>query len=407
MLAPAKLLDPVDDVGTALSSLRRGEAIPIGPGSAIVLRDDVPFGHKFSVRALSAGLRIRKHGEYIGRLTRDVEPGEWVHEHNLATTARRGSLELTRDEEPAAILESFGPACTVGESPVWDEKTDRLYWVDVRGTPAVFVLDRATGVQRRIPMAEDIGSLVLSHEGRLVLALRSGFAWFDPENGELSRIVDPEPDTPQTRLNDAKCDEAGRIWCGSMNPESGIAQGRFYSLDPSGMCSAGIGTFHTPNGPVFSLDGRTLYLADTRKSLIYAYDFDLATGALGEPRTFADLGAFPGGPDGATLDEDGYLWSAQWDGGCLLRLDPNGNIDRIVTVPVSKPTSCCFGGPRYRQLFVTTATRGLSEERRRAEPLAGHMMVLDVGIGGMPPARFARPVSADAEVVPLARRSAS
>jgi sugar lactone lactonase YvrE len=388
MPAAAKLLEPIDDVATAVRRLYQGEEIAFGPGRSVVMREDIPFGHKFSVRPLSAGIRVRKHGEYIGRLLRDIGPGEWVHEHNLVTTARRSAVDVSRREEAAPIVETFGDVCAVGESPVWDERTGRFYSVDVRETPAIFVREPERGLARRYPMGEDIGSLVLAQDGRLVLALRSGFAGFDPESGQISPIFDPEPDTPETRLNDAKCDDVGRVWCGSMNPESGVAQGRFYRLDPDGTCSPGVGSFVTPNGPVFSIDGLTLYLADTRKSLIYAYDYDLQTGTLGESRIFADLGAFPGGPDGATLDSDGYLWSAQWDGGCLLRLAPDGSIDRIVSVPVSKPTSCCFGGPGCRQLFVTTATRGLSEERMRAEPLAGHVLVLDVGVAGMPPARF-------------------
>ena len=390
MPVDAKLLGATDDVATALRPLARGEQVWLPSGQAIELRQDIPFGHKFSVRALSEGMRIRKYGEYIGRLLCDVGPGEWVHEHNLVTTARPAPMAPGCRQAAARIEETSGSVCTVGESPVWDETGQRLYWVDVRETPAVHWLDRAAGTPVRVPLTEDIGSLVLAEDGRLVLALRSGFALFDPESGERKAIVDPEPDNPNTRLNDAKCDEAGRVWCGSMNPESGRAEGRLYCLGTDGSCRQGEGAFLTPNGPTFSLDGRTLYLSDTRKSLIFAYDYDVAAGRLGERRIFADLGAFPGGPDGATLDREGYLWSAQWDGGCLLRFDPEGRIDRIVTVPVSKPTSCCFGGPDYRQLFVTTAARGLSEERRRLEPLAGRVLVLDVEVGGLPPARFGR-----------------
>jgi sugar lactone lactonase YvrE len=396
MLADAKLLAATDDVATALRPLAHGEQIRLSSGQVICLRQDIPFGHKFSVRALSEGMRIRKYGEYIGRLLCDLGPGEWVHEHNLVTTARPAPMAPGCRQVAAHIEWTFGPVCTVGESPVWDEARRRLYWVDVRDTPAIHWRDCAGGPtgeapQVRIPLEEDIGSLVLTKEGRLLLALRSGFAVFDPETGDRTALVDPEPDNPNTRLNDAKCDEAGRVWCGSMNPESGRAEGRLYRLDEDGSCRNGEGAFLTPNGPTFSLDGRTLYLSDTRKSLIFAYDFDVAAGRLGERRVFADLGAFPGGPDGATLDQEGYLWSAQWDGGCLLRFDPEGRIDRIVTVPVSKPTSCSFGGPDYRQLFVTTATRGLPEERRRLEPLAGSVLVLDVEVGGLPPARFGRP----------------
>jgi sugar lactone lactonase YvrE len=395
MPADAKLLAATDDVATALRPLARGEQVSLPSGQAIGLRQDIPFGHKFSVRPLSEGMRIRKYGEFIGRLLCDIGAGEWVHEHNLVTTARPAPTAPGCRQVSARLEEAFGSVCTVGESPVWDETRQRLYWVDVRDTPAILWLDRmgetqAHGAQVRVPLTEDIGSLVLSEDGRLLLALRSGFAVFDPGTGARNAIVDPEPDNPNTRLNDAKCDEAGRVWCGSMNPESARAEGRLYCLGTDGSYRQGQGAFLTPNGPTFSLDGRTLYLSDTRKSLIFAYDYDVAVGRLGERRVFADLGAFPGGPDGATLDREGYLWSAQWDGGCLLRFDPEGRIDRIVTVPVSKPTSCCFGGPDYRQLFVTTATRGLSEERRRLEPLAGRVLVLDVEVGGFPPARFGR-----------------
>src|SRR5690606_37790558 len=111
-------------------------------------------------------------------------------------------------------------------------------------------------------------------------------------------------------------------------------------------------------------------------------------GTLGQRRVFADLGAYPGGPDGATTDDEGYLWSAQWDGGCLIRYHPDGHIDRIVRLPVSRPASCAFEGKAYRQLFVTTARRGLSAAQLAAEPLARRVLVLDDGVSGLLPMRF-------------------
>ena len=131
-----------------------------------------------------------------------------------------------------------------------------------------------------------------------------------------------------------------------------------------------------------------MYLADTRRGLIYAFAFDAASGTLGAARVFADLGAMPGGPDGATLDAEGYLWSAQFDGGCLVRYAPDGRIDRVVRVPVTQADVVRFGGPGYRELYVTTATRGLSDEDLQAEPLAGRVLVLDVGVAGVPPVPF-------------------
>jgi len=131
-----------------------------------------------------------------------------------------------------------------------------------------------------------------------------------------------------------------------------------------------------------------MYAADTRRGLIYAWPFDVATGRQGERRIFADLGALPGGPDGATVDAEGYLWSALFDGGCLIRFDPQGRMNRVVRLPVGKPSSCTFGGPGCRQLFVTTATRGYSRERLAQEPMAGRVLVLDVGVHGLPAIGF-------------------
>jgi sugar lactone lactonase YvrE len=132
-----------------------------------------------------------------------------------------------------------------------------------------------------------------------------------------------------------------------------------------------------------------MYGADTRRGLLYAFDFDDAGGRLGERRVFADVGGLPGGPDGATVDREGYLWSAQFDGACLCRYDAAGRMDRVVRLPVTRPTACTFGGRGYRRLFVTTAMRGLAPERLRDEPLAGRVLALDVGVAGLPPAAFA------------------
>jgi sugar lactone lactonase YvrE len=204
----------------------------------------------------------------------------------------------------------------------------------------------------------------------------------------LKAICDPEADKPHNRMNDGKCDAAGRFWCGSMNPESGRAEGSLHVLDTDLACKRTADGWLTPNGIAWSVDARTMYVADTRRGAIYAFAFDMAKGALGERRVFADLGALPGGPDGATVDNEGFLWSAQFDGGCLIRYRPDGQMDRVVRLPVSKPTSCAFGGPGYRQLYVTTAMRGLSEEQRKYEPLAGRVLVLDVGAAGLAPQVF-------------------
>jgi L-arabinonolactonase len=221
-----------------------------------------------------------------------------------------------------------------------------------------------------------------------VAGLRSGFAFFDCVTGVLTPVVDPESALPQNRLNDGKCDAQGRFWCGSMNPETGTADGSLYVLDTDLRWRRMLDDLLTPNGMAWSLDGATMYLADTRRGFIYAFAFDGVSGTLSGRRVFADLGAMPGLPDGATMDAEGFLWSAQFGGGCLVRYAPDGVMDRVIRLPVTRPASCAFGGPGYGQLFVSTATRGLSEDDLLREPLAGRMLMLDVGVAGLPPESF-------------------
>ena len=396
--AQARLLRPSDDVATALTELAAETRVEVASGPVtreVVLQEAIPAGHKFAVRALARGLRVRKYGEFIGRAQCDIPAGAAVHVHNLATSARHDPRHERAWGAPARVpdlLQALGDVrCSVGENPLFDVRTNRLYWIDVRDTPGIHALHLPGGAVRSWPMREDVGALALtSSDDRLLVALRSGFAYFDEASGRLTPIVDPEPETPQTRMNDGKVDAAGRFWCGSMNPDSGVAEGSLYVLDAAQNYRRVLGDWLTPNGIAWSLDQKTMYVADTRRGEIYAFPFDVATGELGARRVFADLGAFPGGPDGAAVDCEGFLWSAQFDGGCLMRYAPDGTLERVIRLPVSKPTSCAFGGAGHRQLFVTTASRGLGPDALRGEPLAGRMLVLDVGVGGLPPQHFDR-----------------
>jgi sugar lactone lactonase YvrE len=394
-MSAARVLDARDDVAVALAALPRGTSVALTVGTDVRhvrLADDIPFGHKFTLRALGAGLRVRKYGEPIGRLTCDVGEGAWVHVHNLQTAANRDAQfadARSRAVGPATPVAQAGRArCSVGENPLFDADLQRLYWIDVRDTPAIHARDLPDGREHRWPMAEDIGSIALAGRGRLLAALRSGFAFFFIDDGRLEPIVDPEPDRPRNRLNDGRCDAAGRYWCGSMNPDSGTADGSLYVLDRTLTVRKVRDGYFTPNGMTWSADGRTMFVADTRRGLIQQHDFDAASGALGEPRLFADFGSQPGGPDGATVDAEGGLWWALFDGGCIVRFAPGGHLHKVVRVPVDKPTACAFGGRDGRTLFVTTASRALGPTGLQAQPLAGRVLALDVGVAGVPPTAF-------------------
>jgi sugar lactone lactonase YvrE len=391
----AQLMRPLDDVATALVDLPAGVALRLRSGAIereVVLREPVAAGHKFAVRDLAAGLRVRKYGEFIGRTIAAVPAGAWLHLHNLETAARHagsGTLGwLDRAKLPHGLRALGSARCSVGENPLYDIARNRLYWIDVRETPAIHALDVTSGAELHWPMREDIGSIALAGGTRLLAGLRSGFALFDTADASLLPLHDPEPHLPANRLNDGRCDPAGRYWCGSMNPESASADGSVYVLEPDGRCRHVLGDLLTPNGIAWSPEGDRMYLADTRRGLIWCFGYDVRDGRLGERRVFADLGALPGGPDGATVDEEGFLWSAQFDGGCVIRFAPDGRIDRLLRLPVARPTACGFGGDDWRTLFVTTGTRGLDAHALREQPLAGRVLALDVGVRGLPPVRF-------------------
>jgi hypothetical protein len=189
---PAQLLRPVDDVATALVPLGKGTLVRMTSGSVmreVALQEDVAAGHKFAVRALAAGLRVRKYGEFIGRTTAPIAAGAWVHVHNLATSARhdgRHERVLHEADEPAQAPVALGGArCHVGENPLYDEARDRLFWIDVRETPAIHAITLSTGAEAAWPMREDIGSIALAGDDRLLVALRSGFAFFDCGSGAV------------------------------------------------------------------------------------------------------------------------------------------------------------------------------------------------------------------------------
>ncbi|HET9669847.1 MAG TPA: SMP-30/gluconolactonase/LRE family protein, partial [Casimicrobiaceae bacterium] len=243
----AWLLDAADDVGTAVRPLPAGTRVEVrcrDVGRDVTLVDAIPSGHKFALRPLAAGMRIRKYGEYIGRTTQAIDAGAFVHEHNLATTARR-SPDLERAwarAQPPRALRSIGRnRCSLGESPVWSERDGRLYFVDLRDTPAIHALDPDSADEARWPMPEDIGCIVPSTGRTLIAGLRSGFATFDPASGRLEHFLDPEAEMPGTRLNDGKCDRRGRLWCGSMNPDSALAEGSLYVLEGFDRCARVLG----------------------------------------------------------------------------------------------------------------------------------------------------------------------
>jgi sugar lactone lactonase YvrE len=275
----------------------------------------------------------------------------------------------------------------LGEAPLWDAAEQALYWVDVK-RGEVHRFDPATGRDARWIVAEDVGSLAVREAGGLVVAMRSGFHFLDPATGRTTPIVNPEPERGENRFNDGKPDRQGRFWAGSMHDPETRPTGGLYRLDPDRSCRRLVDGLVCSNGLCWSPDGRTMYHADTVYRTVWAWDFDPDRGEIANRRTFIEVPAADGAPDGATVDAEGCLWLAHWDGWRLTRYDPIGRIERVVMLPVQRPTCPAFGGPDLDVLYVTSASINFSAAERARQPLAGGILALDPGIRGLPEARF-------------------
>lgn len=276
----------------------------------------------------------------------------------------------------------------LGESPVWCHKDGVLYWVDIK-QPAIHRFNPATGDCQTWPMPEDIGSLGLRDSGGAVAALRSGFAAVDFCTGKVQRLGSPYIEKRDMRFNDGRCDRRGRFWAGTLHENRVHGTASLHRLDPDGRCSQVIDGLTVANGLAWSPDDRTMYFADSWTKTIFRCDFDLDSGTPHNQRVFAEVPHGFGAPDGATVDSEGFLWSANFDGGRITRYAPDGSVDRVITLPVQRPTSCTFGGEDFSVLYVTSASVNLTVAQRAAGPLAGSLFAVDTGFKGLPEPGFA------------------
>ncbi len=279
------------------------------------------------------------------------------------------------------------PSSLLGEGVCWDATAGVLWWVDIRGE-ALCSFDPSAGRATRRSAPATLGGVWPAADGSLICAARHGFArWqLDAEDG-FRYLVEPEPERTGNRFNDLSGDRHGRLWAGSMDDAERRSTGALYRLDPDGRCTRVLDGWAIPNSLAFSPGGEVLYATDTPTGRIVAFDHDPADGTVGPPRTFAVVDG-PGHPDGSTVDAEGCLWNAEWDGWRLVRYRPDGAVDRVVELPVQRPTKCAFGGAELATLFVTTAADRLTAAELAAQPLAGAVLAIDVGVVGLPAVPF-------------------
>jgi sugar lactone lactonase YvrE len=275
----------------------------------------------------------------------------------------------------------------LGEGPIWVEREQALYWVDIEGR-RLFRYSEADGtVEYPVPL--QLCSIAPAASGGFVGAGGDGFMRIalEPELS-LRPFGHPQANVEGSRFNDGKVDREGRFWAGTMDRKERESFGALYRLAPDHSWSVVDEGYKVTNGPAFSVDGRTMYHNDSARQLVYA--FDLAEdGAASNRRIFQRFGRGDGYPDGMTVDAEDCLWVAFWDGWCLRRFAPDGSCIATVEMPVQRPTSCAFGGPALDRLYVTSARRDLDEGDLDKQPEAGGLFVMEPGVRGVAELPFA------------------
>ena len=283
-----------------------------------------------------------------------------------------------------APIRIIGAQNIVGEGILWNARRGQLWWTDIQSSQ-LHRLDWASGRLEVYGTPERVGSFgFVSGSERLVTAFASGVALYDVAGKTLDWIARPRGVVAGVRFNDGRVDRRGRFWAGTMveGPQR-TADGCLYSIGARGSLRCQERGIRISNGLCMSPDGARLYFADSPLRTIFVYDLAEPEGLLTNRRVFART---PKGasPDGAAVDADGCVWSAQWGASCVVRYTPEGRIDQRIPVPTSQPSCVCFGGPKLDILCVTSARENLDALTLSAEPHAGSVFLYQTAVQGLP-----------------------
>ena len=281
-------------------------------------------------------------------------------------------------------VECIWPAETIlGEAPVWCPVEKVVYWVDIDGK-TILRIDAQTGDRQVFSQAYEFGCIVKRSDGGFIAGTKAGLAFVDAALESPEIFATPETEFPKNRFNDGKCDSRGRFWVGSTDCDEIEPNGSLYRVTGSDDVTQILPDIIVSNGLGWSPDDKTMYFTDSGHGVIYAFDYDIETGDIDNKRMFARVDPSDGLSDGLTVDSEGFIWGAHWDGWRITRYAPDGRIVRTIGIPVPNVTSVAFGGDALDQLFITTARLGMSEDQLKEAPLSGGLFVVDVGVSGKP-----------------------
>jgi len=293
--------------------------------------------------------------------------------------------------QPELLLDA---RADLGEGPAWDASRGLPYWVDIH-TGRLHTYDPSEEIDHWVNVGKSLGCVAprpvsLQTRGTsLVIALNSGFMTFNLPSQRMVFLANPEPHLTGNRFNDGKCDPAGRFLAGTMDDAEKEASGSLYSYSPDGTLKTLLTGVRISNGLTWSPDYQTFYYIDTPTRQVTAFDYDLATGNIANPRPVVNVPPKLGWPDGMTSDSEGMLWVAMWGGAKLTRWNPaTGQLLEAIPVPALNVTSCVFGGPDLTDLYITSARKGMSAEQLAKVPLSGGLFRIRTKMRGMPTFEF-------------------
>lgn len=279
--------------------------------------------------------------------------------------------------------ERFTVPCTFhGEGPFWDSVNNRLLLVDMLAGTVVAV--GTDGDTQRHKLATVAAAIRARRGGGYVLATENQFVLLGPDLIQQTALP-PVFTDPLIRMNDGGCDPQGRFYCGTMAYAETPGAGTLYRLDPDGSVQATLCEVTISNGLQWNRAGDTVFYADTPTARVDSFDFDPASGAFTDRRTFTEISG-AGYPDGMAIDDEDGIWVALWGGSAVHRYDSTGRLDLVIDLPVSNVTACAFGGPDLRTLFITTSRQGLDTND---QPDAGAVFRYDASVRGAPQHAFA------------------
>jgi sugar lactone lactonase YvrE len=284
------------------------------------------------------------------------------------------------------VIRAYPSQNILGEGPLWNVKDKAIYWVDIIGKK----------IQRYFPEDDkyeafnvplQVGMVAFRKQGEMVCATENGFYFWKIGAQEMEFIAHPEAGKEGARFNDGKVDRKGRLWAGTMTPEG--ASSALYRLDPDMKVSKMVDGATISNGIGWNPDNTIMYYADSNRYVINAFDYNKEKGTLSNQRPFVQLDGKSGVPDGLTVDIEGYVWCAIYDGWRVMRYTPTGDIATEIKMPISKPSSCIFGGENMDELYITTISDGLTAKEKENERMAGDLFMVKTDTKGLPEPFFA------------------